>query len=385
MTEIIAFPKLKVKKIFTIFGVINILEFEVVVVGDWLPRSFFGSFYLLFAAIRSIYLAVYLLICGFSCDAIIADQITFHLPLLKLCSRNGVLFYCHFPDKFLAPKGDGILRQGVYRRVLDWAEEECLALGADVIVVNSRFTQAKFKEAFASIKLVPEVLYPGVNVPSESEIDSKTNFRFKVILSLNRFERKKDLHFAIEAFKLSKSNDLKLILAGGYDSRVLENREHLKELQDLCDKLGLKHQTLFRSDYETVETIDSSETDVTFLPSISQETKQTLLKSSLALLYTPSNEHFGIVPIEAMSQGLPVIAMNSGGPKETVADGVGYLCEADSEDLARCIDKLLVKGKDVMGGAGKKRVDSLFSLKVFGDRLNSLLFQMNNNSKQKSQ
>lgn len=306
----------------------------------------------------------------------IADQITFHLPLLKLCSRNGVLFYCHFPDKLLAPNCDGILRKGVYRRFLDWAEEKCLALGAELIVVNSLFTQSKFKEAFRSIKIIPDVLYPGVAIKSDSD-EKNVDLKFKVFLSLNRFERKKYLNLAIEAFKLSKSKEIKLIMAGGYDARVIENQEHLKELQDLCDQLGLKHQTLFRQEYKDLEDIDLSSSDITFLPSISQETKMILLKSSLALIYTPSNEHFGIVPIEAMSQGLPVIAMNSGGPKETIVDGVGYLCEPVPEELALCINNVIASGKTAMGAAGKERVSKIFSLKVFGDHLNNLVLQMN--------
>lgn len=43
-----------------------------------------------------------------------------------------------------------------------------------------------------------------------------------------------------------------------------------------------------------------------------------LLKHSLCLLYTPENEHFGIVPVEAMYCQTPVIACNSGGPLESV-------------------------------------------------------------------
>ena len=43
-------------------------------------------------------------------------------------------------------------------------------------------------------------------------------------------------------------------------------------------------------------------------------------------LYTPVGEHFGIVPLEAMAAGVPVIAMASGGPLETVKNGeTGYL------------------------------------------------------------
>lgn len=53
-----------------------------------------------------------------------------------------------------------------------------------------------------------------------------------------------------------------------------------------------------------------------------------LLRHSQCLLYTPENEHFGIVPVEAMYCNTPVIACNSGGPMESVKHGVtGFLLE----------------------------------------------------------
>ena len=43
-------------------------------------------------------------------------------------------------------------------------------------------------------------------------------------------------------------------------------------------------------------------------------------------------EHFGIVPLEAMSVGTPVIAVDSGGPKETVEnEETGFLCSSSSK------------------------------------------------------
>lgn len=45
------------------------------------------------------------------------------------------------------------------------------------------------------------------------------------------------------------------------------------------------------------------------------------------MLYTPENEHFGIVPCEAMYSGVPIIADKSGGPRESVGDSCGYLCK----------------------------------------------------------
>ncbi|CAN0499507.1 unnamed protein product, partial [Scytosiphon promiscuus] len=37
-----------------------------------------------------------------------------------------------------------------------------------------------------------------------------------------------------------------------------------------------------------------------------------LLGRASCVLYTPSHEHFGIVPVEAMCCGAPVVAVNSG-------------------------------------------------------------------------
>jgi glycosyltransferase involved in cell wall biosynthesis len=48
-----------------------------------------------------------------------------------------------------------------------------------------------------------------------------------------------------------------------------------------------------------------------------------------------AGEHFGIVPIEAMYCQLPVVAVNDGGPTETVVDGLtGFLCDPDPESFA---------------------------------------------------
>lgn len=57
-----------------------------------------------------------------------------------------------------------------------------------------------------------------------------------------------------------------------------------------------------------------------------------LLSNTIAVLYTPEREHFGIVPIEAMYNRAPIIACNSGGPKESILDGqTGHLCDSNAQ------------------------------------------------------
>ena len=190
-----------------------------------------------------------------------------------------------------------------------------------------------------------------------------------ILTSLNRYERKKNIGLAISSFAdyLSKpgndnGNNI-LVIAGGWDPRVAENVEHEQELIDIAKK----HKVL---------------EEVVFLKSISNDQRLLLLKRSNVLLYTPTNEHFGIVPVEAMYMGCIVIACNSGGPLESVADGeTGYLIEPDPVKWGSKIDLLLggqksdVKTSQLMKmkSAAKERVQNNFTIEVFATNLDKMV------------
>lgn len=115
--------------------------------------------------------------------------------------------------------------------------------------------------------------------------------------------------------------------------------------------------------------------DVFFLLSVPSAFKDTLLAQSKLLLYTPINEHFGIVPVEAMRVGLPVLASNTGGPLETIVEGkTGWLRDAHMDDeWTAVMDKVLygLSQKELgdIAAAGKLRAQQEFSLTAMGDRL----------------
>jgi len=53
-------------------------------------------------------------------------------------------------------------------------------------------------------------------------------------------------------------------------------------------------------------------------------------------------EPFGLVPLEAMACGTPIVAVREAGVRETVRDGeTGLLCERDPEEYARAVLALL--------------------------------------------
>jgi alpha-1,3/alpha-1,6-mannosyltransferase len=64
-----------------------------------------------------------------------------------------------------------------------------------------------------------------------------------------RFERKKGIGLALTALKELQQRQpgcsAQLVVAGGYDVRLAENREHLGELQALARQLGMEQQVAF--------------------------------------------------------------------------------------------------------------------------------------------
>ncbi|XP_049586940.1 alpha-1,3/1,6-mannosyltransferase ALG2 [Syngnathus scovelli] len=343
-------------------------DLPVVCVGDWLPTSVLGYFHAVCAYLRMIYVALYLVFfSGLEYDVVFCDQVSVCIPVLRLSRhRKKVLFYCHFPDQLLTQRKSALKK--LYRAPIDFLEERTTGM-ADLILVNSQFTAGVFRETFQSLKGVQtDVLYPSLNTrtfdqpPTESEslwglLPEGTSHLF---LSLNRYERKKNLGLALRALAQlrralppGRRAGVHLVVAGGYDERVGENLEHYAELKELASQLHL-------------------EDCVTFLRSPSDSVKVALLRGSHATLYTPSGEHFGIVPVEAMYCCCPVIAVNSGGPLESVADGeTGFLCEPTAEAFSKAMERLVVEPqlRRDMGQAGRKRVQDKFSLQAFSQQL----------------
>lgn len=167
--------------------------------------------------------------------------------------------------------------------------------------------------------------------------------------------------------------------AGGYDNRVQENVQYHRELDDLATSLGLRTATS-----QTVVSALSipDDIDVLFLLSVPTAFKNTLLAQSKLLLYTPVNEHFGIVPVEAMLQGLPVLASNTGGPLETIVEGeTGWLRDAHAiSEWTAVMDNVLygMSERDIerMAAAGRVRAEREFSLTAMGDRLEKKISTM---------
>lgn len=169
-------------------------------------------------------------------------------------------------------------------------------------------------------------------------------------------------------------------VTGGYDPRVPENAAYHQELEALADSLELHHATA-KNMITAQATPDSI--SVLFLLSVPAQLKSLLLRTAKLLVYTPSNEHFGIVPLEAMLAGVPVLAANSGGPLETIVEGeTGWLRDVNDVQAWSDIMGAVVAGKiserelDMITKNGRRRVRSEFSEHKMAKRLETEIEMM---------
>jgi glycosyltransferase involved in cell wall biosynthesis len=162
-----------------------------------------------------------------------------------------------------------------------------------------------------------EVLHVGLGVASSEP--SAVFERFFLIAG--RIMWTKNIQLGIEAFRqlrqtVAAAGDFRLVIAGIVDKK---SEPYLAELRLLAAGLPIEFR-IFPTDAELAD----------------------LYRTCYGVLFTPFNEDWGIVPLEAMAFGKPVVAVNSGGPRETVIPGVnGFLEEAKVEAFAARMAQLM--------------------------------------------
>jgi len=312
---------------------------------------------------RMVYLASRIAISRERFDVVFCDVVPHAIPVLRLLTSARVVFYCHFPDQLLTPRRVGWYRW--YRAPIDRLEEVTTGM-AHRVLVNSEFTAAVFSRTFARLNgLRPEILYPGVDLEQcDNTSGALAGAPLIQILSLARYEQKKNIGLAIASLASLRErlpppvfSRLQLVIAGGFDQRLRECHETFAGLQAQARLLGLEEQIVFHR-------------------SIAESQRRELLSRCLCVINTAAHEHFGYVPLEAMAAGRPVVAVDNGGPAETIIDGVtGLLCAAAPEQFARALARLVTDPAAAaqMGRAARDHVAARFSKAAFGARLKRLI------------
>ena len=94
-----------------------------------------------------------------------------------------------------------------------------------------------------------------------------------------------------------------------------------------------------------------------------------IIASCDAFVHANDKEPFGLIVLEAMACGRPVVGVNAGGVAETVDDSVGQLSRsADPADYAQAIEALFERDIEAIGQAARVRTVERFAWnRVFED------------------
>lgn len=242
-------------------------------------------------------------------------------------------------------------------------ESEVVA-GADRVICATEHEKSQLVHLYAADPDRVVVIPLGVDVerfkPRDKD-DARSELGFKdekIILFVGRIEPLKGVDILINAAAMLESDvECSVLIVGGDDSSASQ----VAELRDLASGLGIGHRVAF------VGAVDHD--------------KLPLFYNAADVCVVPSHyESFGLVAVEAMASGVPVVASRVGGLTGTVKDGetgylVPWLCP---EPFAERIEMLLENeslrrnlGEAAREAVGRYRWDSIAArlLEVYGSLL----------------
>ncbi|MGO2091890.1 MAG: glycosyltransferase [Microbacterium gubbeenense] len=253
------------------------------------------------------------------------------------------LVYAHTPARYiwvpeLDVRGDSIparLVSSALKPLDRKRAQEPVAIAANSQFIAQRIADAWEREAeviYPTVDVARISAEPQLNARDEADLESLPD---QFILGFSRFVPYKRLDAAIDAGRVS---DLPVVLAGGGDDegrlRAYAERVHP----------GKVHFSLNPSD----------------------ALLSAILHRATALVFAPI-EDFGIIPVEAMAAGTPVIVNATGGAVESVVDGVtgSHVHDWSSDaELRAAVDRAVASDADACRERAKMFGADVFDRKI---------------------
>lgn len=203
-----------------------------------------------------------------------------------------------------------------------------------------------------------EMVYMGTeasNINSDRIIAIRENYQLSdldtfIVGIVGRIEDGKGQYLVIEAIEKLKNLNIKAMVVG-----LPMEEKYLDDLKLKIKNAGLEDKIIFTG--------------------FTKEVNEHMQLFDVNILATP-RETFGLVVIEAMANGVCMVATNKGGPLEIIEDGTdGLLFERNSDDLASKIETLY-KDRELtkrLALAGQKKALTMFDSKTQLEKLFNVL------------
>lgn len=228
----------------------------------------------------------------------------------------------------------------------NWEEKWARRIRPDLAISNSRFTAASLPRLFPDVRV--EVIYcPVTCVPPDSSarFDLRRELGVSdntvVIVQVGRMESWKGHSLHLRALAELKDLDQWVCWMVGGAQRVSE-KAYVERLRQEAGELGISDRVRFLGERSDVPRILSA-ADIFCQPNL-------------------EGEPFGIVFIEALSAGLPVVTTRVGGGMEIITGAEGCLAEpGDAHSVAAHLRRLIdcPAERRVLGGRGPLRARAL--------------------------
>jgi glycosyltransferase involved in cell wall biosynthesis len=247
--------------------------------------------------------------------------------LLRFIQKTPTVYFCHEPPRIIyeeMPERPYELKSTHWRNLLNRVDplpsiyysarkriDRLNILCADEVLVNSRFMGEIIRKIY---DIDPQVCYLGSDIEM---FDPNGSFKSHGLLSVGSLTPLKGFDFLVEALaNLSPELRPPLWIASNF-----QNPSEHQYISALAARYGIK---------------------IEFFNNISDSSLAKLYNQASITVYAPIREPFGLVPLESMASGTPVVAVREGGMQETILDGeTGFLVERDPVAFADAIQKLL--------------------------------------------
>ena len=234
----------------------------------------------------------------------------------------------------------------------------------DAITVNSSYIREVFLSCGRNLPY-PILIPMGVDLSifnCVKQVNREDIYHKPLILFIGRLIRWKGIHILIQAMRLLIKDypEASLVIAG--------DGVCLKKLKELVSKLGIESSVLFTGNIPGNEIISwYSKADIFILPSITDNNL---------------TEGLGVVLLEAMASGVPVIGSNSGGIPDIIEDGVnGLLVPPGDPDALNTAIIRIIEDPDLaekFRNAGLKTVRERFSWDQIAARFMEIYMNLSN-------